>query len=454
MTRGQVPKLHAATCMVNSWATTEARDAGGFFSESLLLPLLLVVWISLLAGCAKPATESFDALVSQQDPIAVGEFLRSEQMLDRLQAGGKFIYIDEVDGYLSALLMKLYPEQHQDFGLRVARLPGENAFALSNGVVVIHLSLLAALENEHQLAFVLAHEFEHINARHGYLGAHLRRSTRVKAHLTDMLTLGSGVTYSYYAGGLRKVNREQEFEADWRARSVLVRAGFDVAEAARFFDVLQDYANPAQLLERQGTHPDNSLRKKRLLSLVEGSAGLDLDPTRRISRSSVSPPPPAEDFKQLRQQILRHSIEEKIADMDFLSALVQLEALNEFPEERSRVRCLGGEIYYQMAMTNPESYADRVLVQEMREHAGFDLPVVFTDASSRGYFLNRATSEYKILEKLQPKSACSTRGLGLVFFAMGQHAQARDYLRKYLRLNPSARDRRYIGDLMATSAAI
>lgn len=269
-----------------------------------------------------------------------------------------------------------------------------------------------------------------------------------------MLTLGSGVTYSYYAGGLRKVNREQEFEADWRARSVLVRAGFDVAEAARFFDVLQDYANPAQLLERQGTHPDNSLRKKRLLGLVEGSAGLDLDPTRRISRSSVSPPPPAEDFKQLRQQILRHSIEEKIADMDFLSALVQLEALNEFPEERSRVRCLGGEIYYQMAMTNPESYADRVLVQEMREHAGFDLPVVFTDASSRGYFLNRATSEYKILEKLQPKSACSTRGLGLVFFAMGQHAQARDYLRKYLRLNPSARDRRYIGDLMATSAAI
>ncbi len=405
------------------------------------MPQILILLICLIAGCATPATEKFDSLISQQDPIAVGELTRAGRLFANLEARGNLMSLGDADDYMSAMLAKLYPEQHQDFKIHIARLPGENAFALSTGVVVIHLSLLAALENEHQLAFVLAHEFEHINARHGYLGAHIRRNTRVKAHLTDLLVMGSGLSYPYFASGLQEFNRAQELEADQRAALVLLKAGFDVAEAARFFDVLVDYVNPTQLLVQSGTHPDNQVRKKELLTLAAMQ-------DRSGSEYSSS------GYQSIRPLLLRLSIEEKIEDLDFLSALVQAEALSAYPAERAQVHCFEGEIYHQMAVTHPELFADIVLVKDMREHAGFDLPVVFTAASSRAYFLNRATSEFVALEKLQPDSSCSARGLGVTFLAIGQHVQARDHLRRYLRLNPGAHDRRYILDLLSTSAAI
>lgn len=372
--------------------------------------------------------------------MAVGEYSRASRLLERLEADGRLMELADVDAYLSALLRRLYPEQHQHFTIRVARLPGENAFALSSGVVVVHLSLLAALENEHQLAFVLAHEFEHINARHGYLGAHQRRNTRVKAHLADLVMLGSGKAYPFYADGLQQINREHELEADRRAAAVLLKAGLSVAEAARFFDVLKDYIEPSQQLQKAGTHPDNQHRKKELIKIAASNLPI------HAGQSS--------NYRPLRQQILELSIEEKIADLDFLSALVQIDVLNSYSDEKTRIHCLEGEVYHQMALVNPEAYADIVLVKDMREHAGFDLPVVFSDASSRAYFLNRSTNEYQALEQLKPDSLCATRGLGLVYSTIGQHVQARTYLRKYLRLDPAAQDRRYVLDLLSTSAAI
>ena len=41
---------------------------------------------------------------------------------------------------------------------------------MPDGTVVIHSGLLAALENEAQLAAVLGHEITHTTHRHGYRG--------------------------------------------------------------------------------------------------------------------------------------------------------------------------------------------------------------------------------------------------------------------------------------------
>jgi predicted Zn-dependent protease len=60
---------------------------------------------------------------------------------------------------------------------RVARDPQPNAFALPNGSIYVTTGLMTLIDNESQLAAVLAHELTHVMRRHTYAA---NRSNRKK----------------------------------------------------------------------------------------------------------------------------------------------------------------------------------------------------------------------------------------------------------------------------------
>lgn len=155
---------------------------------------------------------------------------------------------------------------------------GINAFAAPGGYVVVTLGLYNLLENEAQLAGVLAHEISHVVRKH-----HLKALNKVlKQELWTGLAVASvnnsndrknletlvnsGV--QLYATGL---DRRYEYEADLRGVVLAARAGYD---PFALLDVLTtiDSINPesAELTVMLNTHPPTGERLQRLAENMDG----------------------------------------------------------------------------------------------------------------------------------------------------------------------------------------
>jgi predicted Zn-dependent protease len=155
---------------------------------------------------------------------------------------------------------------------------GINAFAAPGGYIVITRGLFNLLENEAQLAGVLAHEISHVVRKH-----HLEALQKVMKrefwtdltvaavdNKSDRQKLGKLVNagVQLYATGL---DRKYEYEADLRGVVLAARAGYD---PFALLDVLTtiDSINPesAELLVMMKTHPATGKRLEQLAEKMEG----------------------------------------------------------------------------------------------------------------------------------------------------------------------------------------
>ncbi len=102
------------------------------------------------------------------------DLLEQCNLLDkRLEKDGA-VYLDEsLNSYLDRVGKSVLPKdgtpERVEWRFHVLRDPLANAFALPNGSIYVNLGLLALLDNEAQLAAVLAHEVTHVLNRHSYL---------------------------------------------------------------------------------------------------------------------------------------------------------------------------------------------------------------------------------------------------------------------------------------------
>jgi predicted Zn-dependent protease len=89
--------------------------------------------------------------------------------LDEQLEKADYLYEDEaLRAYIESVMQKLYPEYAGAITVRVVDSPDLNAFALPNGSIYINTGMLTRLENEAQLATVLAHEGVHFTNRHSW----------------------------------------------------------------------------------------------------------------------------------------------------------------------------------------------------------------------------------------------------------------------------------------------
>jgi predicted Zn-dependent protease len=122
-----------------------------------------------------------------------------------------------------------------------------NAFALPGGPIYIHTGVIAAAENEAQLAGVIAHEISHVALRHG-------TNQVTKAHLVRLpaLLAGMAIGSDSLLGQLGQLgvsigansllltfSRGAERDADLLGVRILSGAGYNPIEMARFFEKLE-----------------------------------------------------------------------------------------------------------------------------------------------------------------------------------------------------------------------
>lgn len=141
----------------------------------------------------------------------------------------------------------------RDFTFTLLNSPVENAFAIPGGYVYTTRALLALMNNEDELAFVLGHETGHIAARHS------EKRQQVTQRSTLLGALGQAVLGSVLGGGavgllgnqigqaginrlvvghVMAHSRGEEFEADDLGAVYMQKAGYNPAYASTMLSSL------------------------------------------------------------------------------------------------------------------------------------------------------------------------------------------------------------------------
>jgi hypothetical protein len=130
--------------------------------------------------------------------------------------------------------------------------PSINAFALPGGPIFVNSGLIAAAENEAQVAGVLAHEIAHVALRHATSQASKANLLQFPAALAAaMIGQGSmgaqlgqmGLGFGLNALMLR-YSRSAEEESDALGARIMAAAGYNPLEMARFFEKLEAEGGP------------------------------------------------------------------------------------------------------------------------------------------------------------------------------------------------------------------
>ena len=184
------------------------------------------------------------------------------------------MYLDdpEVEAYLNRLgnrLSAASPDPGIGFHFFPVDDPMINAFAMFGGYIGVNSGLVLAVQNESELAGVLAHEISHVTQRHLARGIARQKqiggatllalAAAILAAHSNPDAMGAAVT-GVSAGGIQAqlgFSRDFEREADRVGFQTLQKAGFDVRGMSAFFSRLQRatrvYENNAPVYLR--THP-------------------------------------------------------------------------------------------------------------------------------------------------------------------------------------------------------
>jgi hypothetical protein len=151
------------------------------------------------------------------------------------------------------------------FTFKVVNDPSINAFALPGGPMYVHTGLIAAADNEAQIAGVLGHEMGHVMLRHGTNQASKANLIQIPAMIASgMLDQGSmmGQLASMGIGlgansVLLKFSRSAENDADLYGARLVHRAGYNPVELARFFEKLEaEGGKGGRVQEFFASHPN------------------------------------------------------------------------------------------------------------------------------------------------------------------------------------------------------
>jgi hypothetical protein len=191
----------------------------------------------------KRSSEKFEEQLKQVDGKKRYErkaqekfYLESNFVIDEMLHSGKILFNDPVTSYLNEVADKLLendPALRKQIQFYTVRSSVVNAFATQNGLIFVTMGLLAQLENEAQLAYILSHEIMHYKLTHGINSAvnkeALRRGKKDYGKLSWDERLEAKSMFS----------KEQELESDIEGLKLFLSTNYGAQYILNTFDVLQ-----------------------------------------------------------------------------------------------------------------------------------------------------------------------------------------------------------------------
>jgi beta-barrel assembly-enhancing protease len=202
--------------------------------------------------CSGPIPSEFRTLIaakvqramSEEDQIKrttsakkrVVDFIsNSNRTLDELLTSGKVLFGDSISNYLesvASVLLKNEPERRKQLRFYAVKSDEVNAFATNAGAIFVTMGLMAKLENEGQLAYVLAHEITHFEKQH---------SIAMVLAVDDIISNSTNARYNNQEvaiGQLSSFSKDFELEADKAGFYRFIQAGYSKDCAKAVLDIL------------------------------------------------------------------------------------------------------------------------------------------------------------------------------------------------------------------------
>jgi predicted Zn-dependent protease len=311
------------------------------------------------------------------------------------------VYEDaELTAYVQSVLDRLYPEFVGTLHVELFNSPHLNAICLPNGHIYINIGLLARLDNEAQLATILAHEAAHFIRQHS---AEQRNSADGTVLVGTGVEILTGIPFSgslLAASVMSSYSQAHENEADNDGFARLVEAGYDPREASKTFHKLLEEVEVLDIDQpfMFASHPKLEHRIASFDSLMVGIE----NPAGRVN---------ADDFLQ-RTEGLREVTLVRYMDMNNHKVLL-------------------------LILENP------ALRQRYAAHPDFFLGEAYRLRNDEGDE-TLATQALRQSINTDPLYAPAYRALGLLMMKQGRKQEAIENLSTYLSLSPDASDREYI----------
>jgi predicted Zn-dependent protease len=376
----------------------------------------LVVMSLTFAGCAGLARPADDRAISA----------RAESEEAALAKRVKAYDDPRLAEYLASLTGRLLPGRVDALRITVIEDPTVAAFTLPNGRLYIHTGLLSRVENEAQLATILARELAHYTNGHprGAVGASGLPAPAMTGPLprgdlsptaAAILGLDLRLTAAAAIGGYG-ASREREADAEGLRR--LTRAGYDGEQALKIFERLAGGSPDGGPLEIffYGNRPRMGERYEAIRELLRAT-----EPPRAAASGESGGGP---TFEQRLRPVVRDNAALDIRAGRFSLAQEQLDrVLARTPRDPI------AQVYY----------GDLDRLRSQRAAA----------APERAEYARRALTRYQHAVELDPGYAEPFRQLGLLYYQERDTAKARGAFERYLALAPDATDARRIREYLA-----
>jgi predicted Zn-dependent protease len=392
-------------------------------------------------------------------PVDLELLDKSNQLDKQFQEKGLVYNDSETTKYITRVGQAVLPTGPERLSIHwqffVLRNPIPNSFALPNGSIYVHTGLLAVLQNEAQLAGVLAHEETHVINRHGYLeNRNYRKKAEAAMIISGLANAGS------IAGGVGEVgylveltvpsimnstiygySRELEQEADLRAVHALVDAGYSAGEMKTFFDVMQQDHDVD--LSKKGFYQDHP--KLQVRSRYVGDLAASLQPR------TASPDVEADRYLIETESAVRHDADLEIRAGRARTAVWVMEHIVKRDDKLADNFYVLGEAYRGLGPRTPEPKPEeltdkgkdeaRKMISKMTPQE-YEEALVKAPGGQQALQSNRQQAEknYGRALEMSPDLAGPHRGLGFLYEQEREPERSVQEFRKYLDLAPSAVD--------------
>jgi predicted Zn-dependent protease len=373
---------------------------------------IILIGCFLATGCVAPPPVSVDdALLAKEDEQMLWRRAREEQEI--VDNSGLLYRDPEIETYLNDVAARLSAnsvDPEIPFKIKIISDPGLNAFAFPNGIIYVHSGLLSRIENEAQLAALLAHEMTHCTHRHTLrfmLGrkdspdrrAAAQRSLEQIAMFRDLIrVLGVNGPIAAESG----YTREFEAEADRVGLDLMAKAGYDPRQVLNLFEHLRQEISIEGVEEPYffGTHPGVQQR---------------IDNAERWLANNQS----GEHSGLIKQEVFRSRMDKLLLDNVRLDLQIGR---------------------FQIARINVEKYLHR---HQNDAGAHYLLGEIFRQ-QARQTDTMAAFKHYQQAIELDPSFPAPYKAMGLMHYKVGQRHLAKKFFESCLLLSPKAPDRAHI----------
>ena len=378
----------------------------------------------------------------------------------RLERDGLVLADDAANAYLRRIGQALIPRDLQlervSWQFRILRDPQPNAFALPNGSIYVTTGLLTLLDNESQVAAIIAHELTHVMRRHTYV--HNRSNRKKFLTMNVMSAIGAYAPLSAVGAVIMAVttvapfimiatiygySRDLERESDLKGIDMMISAEYSPEEMVNVLKLLDKDIEGENVRLFYNDHPSLDERIKYLSSYLGERAD-------RVTHQMELNRERAAYFRNV-EPVMRHNLQLAINAGRVRSAVYLAQRLVDFHDDSENLfwlaesyRTLGPRTLQltEKELTN-SAKKDAAKKREKRTAEEEERDLLASPAGKDNWQKHQQMAEQLYRRALNAENPVPVahRGLGMLYEKLERGTDAAAEYEKYLELSPSAIDR-------------